>query len=93
MKIEWLVANITAVGFPDRAEHAFFGSDFGWAIYWPIQAIFVVREPLCDQEPPLEPNKFTQGHLMKIKWLAADITAVGSPDIAERAILRVILTM
>ena len=23
----------------------------------------------------------TQGHLMKIKWLGADVTAVGSPDI------------
>ena len=29
---------------------------------------------------------------MKINWLVADITAVGSPDRAERAILGVILT-
>ena len=36
-------------------------------------------------------NKFTQGHLMKLKWLVADITAVGSPYIAERAISAVIL--
>ena len=34
---------------------------------------------------------FTQGHSMKSKWLAAKITAVGSPDIAEHAILGVIL--
>ena len=34
---------------------------------------------------------FTQGRLIKIKWLAADVTAVGSPDRANRAILGVIL--
>ena len=28
---------------------------------------------------------------MKIKWLAADVTAVQAPDRAERAILEVIL--
>ena len=36
-------------------------------------------------------NNFTQGHLVKIEWLVADVTAVGSPDRAERAILGVIL--
>ena len=29
---------------------------------------------------------------MKIEWLVADVTAVRSPDRAERAILRMILT-
>ena len=28
---------------------------------------------------------------MKIEWLVADVTTVGSPDIVERAILNVIL--
>ena len=42
MKIEWFIANMTAAGSPDRVEHATFGGDFGWAIFWPIQAIFVV---------------------------------------------------
>ena len=39
----------------------------------------------------LSPNNFTQGHLMKIEWLAAKVIAVGSPDITERAIFGVIL--
>ena len=48
MKMKWLVADVTAVGSPARAEHAILGGDFGWALFWPIQAIFVVGEPFCD---------------------------------------------
>ena len=33
------------------------------------------------------PNNFTQGHLVKTEWLVDDVTAVGSIDRAERAIL------
>ena len=34
MKINWLFANVTAVGAPDRAEHAtHFLGDFDWAIF------------------------------------------------------------
>ena len=36
-------------------------------------------------------NNFSEGHLIKIKWLVADVTAVGSPDRAEHAIILVIL--
>ena len=50
------------------------------------------RKPLCDVETPLlGTNKSAKGHLMKIEWLATDVTAVGSSDIAERAILGKIL--
>ena len=48
MKIEWLVTDVTAIGFPGRVERAIWGGDFGWACFWPIQHIFVVAEPLCD---------------------------------------------
>ena len=48
MKIKWLVADVTAVRSPDRAERAILGDDFGWACFWPSQGIFVVDEPLCD---------------------------------------------
>ena len=51
MKIELSVTNATAVGSPDRAERAILGvmlvPRFG-----PIQAIFVVGEPLCDAGAP-----------------------------------------
>ena len=39
----------------------------------------------------LSSNNFTKGHFMKIETLVADVTAVGSPDRAERTILEVIL--
>ena len=32
-------------------------------------------------------SNFTQGHLLKIKWLVADVTPVGFPDRAGRDIL------
>ena len=55
-KIEWLVADVTANGAPDRAEHMYyFRSDFGWALFWPFQATFVVGEPLWDVTTRLEP--------------------------------------
>ena len=58
----------------------YFGNDFGWVLFLPIQAVFVAGEP--------HSNKFIQGHLMKIKLLVtADVTAVGSPDREERVIL------
>ena len=36
-------------------------------------------------------NNFTWGHLEKIEWLVADVTAVGSLERAERAILGLIV--
>ena len=46
MKIKLLVADVTAVGSPDRGEHAILGMIL--EVSCPIQAIFVVGEPLCD---------------------------------------------
>ena len=52
----------------------------------------MVAELLCDiGNPVLSPNNLTQGHLMKIEWLVANVAAVGSPDRVERSILGVIL--
>ena len=36
-------------------------------------------------------NNFTRGHLVKIEWRVADVTAVGSLDRVERAILGLIV--
>ena len=53
MKRKWLVANLTAVGSPDIAERAkYCGSDFGWASFWSIQAVFVAKEPFYDVGTP-----------------------------------------
>ena len=47
MKIlEWLVANVTPVRPPARAEHDILGMLLD--AFWPIQAAFVVGELLCD---------------------------------------------
>ena len=46
MKIEWFVTDETAVGSPNRAERAILGVILG--VFWSIQAVFVVREPLYD---------------------------------------------
>ena len=42
---EWLVTDVTVVGSPDRRERDILGMI--WCVFWPIQATFVVREPLC----------------------------------------------
>ena len=47
MKIKWLIADVTAAGSPDRAEYAILGVISAGQLFWPIQAIFVVGEPLC----------------------------------------------
>ena len=39
----------------------------------------------------VSPNNFTWDHLMKIKWLVTNVTAVESPERAEHAILGVIV--
>ena len=49
MKIKWLVANVTSVGSPDRAERYILGIILD--VFWPIQDVFVVREPLYDAGP------------------------------------------
>ena len=53
MKIEWLVTYVvTAVNSSDRAAHAILGVILAGRFFWQIQAVFVVREPLCDVGTP-----------------------------------------
>ena len=52
MKIEGFVANVTAVGCPDREERSILEVILALRFFWPIQAIFVVRETLCDVGTP-----------------------------------------
>ena len=35
-----------------QSGKCYFGGDFGWACFWPIQDIFVVAEPLCGVGTP-----------------------------------------
>ena len=52
----------------------------------------MAEEPFCDVRTSAGALiGFTHGHLMKIKWLVANVTAARAPDRAERAILGVIL--
>ena len=52
MKIEWLIADVTAVGSPTstRAESAVFCVILD--VFWPLWATLVAGEPLCDLETP-----------------------------------------
>ena len=67
----------------------------GLDVSWPIQAAFVVKEPLRNLGIPYYAlslhNNFTQSPLMKIEWLIASVLAVVSPARAEREILEMIL--
>ena len=67
--------------FPWQRRTCYFGGDFGWALFCPVQAVFLVRESLCDVGDPS----------WALLSLVADATAVRSPELAERAILGVIL--
>ena len=55
--------------------------------FWPIQAAFVVREPLCEVEIPSWAHNFNQDHLMKSEGLIANVMSVGSPAKAEHGFL------
>ena len=52
MKVEGLVTDVTAVRTPDRAECAILGVILALRFFWPIQAVFVVTEPLCNVGNP-----------------------------------------
>ena len=52
MKIECLVANVTAVESPDRAERAILEVILAGRFFLLIQDIFVVGGPLCDVGTP-----------------------------------------
>ena len=44
--VEWLLAGVTPAVSPDRAERAILGMILD--VFWPIQGVLVVGEPLCD---------------------------------------------
>ena len=80
-----------AVRSPDRAEHAILGVILAGRFFassghfWGRGATLWCRNLLFSS------IKFTYGHLMEIEWLFADVTAVGFPGRAQRAILGIIL--
>ena len=80
MKIKWLVADATAVRSLDRAERAS-------VVLANASRIYGQGATLSCRNPLLSSNKFTQGRLMKIEWLVADVTAAGCLERAKHAIL------
>ena len=52
MKKELLVADVTIVGSLDRPERAIWGVIYAGRFFLPIQAVFVIREPLFDAGNP-----------------------------------------
>ena len=77
MKIERLVADVTAVGSLDKAE---------------LTSHIIGRgATLWCRNPLLSADNFTQGHLMKMKLLVTAVTAIGTPGRAVRAVFGGIL--
>ena len=93
MKIEWLVAVVTALGSPDRVECAILGMILAGRFLANSGRFCGWGATLWCRTPRLGLNNFTQGHLMKIKWSVAHVTAVGSPDRAECAIFTAVLAL
>ena len=54
MKIEWLVTNETAVGYPDRAERVIFGVILAERVFGQIRQYLHSGSHFVRQEPPLE---------------------------------------
>ena len=81
---------VTPFGSPDRAEHYILRMVFG--------VLLVNSGRACGQGAilwcgnfHLSAKKFTQDHLLKTRWLVANVTPAGSPDRAEHDILVMIL--
>ena len=91
VKIEWLVANVIAVESHDRAGHAILRVIVAAFVLGQSRSFLWLLSLLWCRKPLLSPNDFIYGHLVKIEWLVADVTAVGSLDRHKRAILLVIL--
>ena len=93
IQIEGLIAGVTSVGSPTRAECDILGMilDVFWLIhsghFWSRTGggHFVIWKS------PLSPNNFTWGHVLKIEWLVASLTAVRSLARVEHDILGMIL--
>ena len=75
MNIEWFVANLTAVGSPDRAERAILG------------VILAGCATLRCRKPLLNSDNFTWGRLLDIEWLVTNVAAVCPAEGAEGALL------
>ena len=93
VKIKWFVTDVTAVGSPDRAERAILGVILAGRVFGQSRSFCCRRATSWQSHFLLSPNDFIQGHLMKVEWFVGDVTAVGSSDRAERAILEVILAV
>ena len=84
MKIELLFVVETSVGrVPCQSGTWYFWRDMG--PFWQIQAIFVVKQPLCDVEVSFGAliTSLGRGHLMKTECLVVKVTPVESPDRAN----------
>ena len=87
-----MVADVTVAGTPDREEHDILGMILS-VLFGRFRPCLWSGEPLCDmyRKPLLSPNTLSKEDFLKIERSVADVTSVGFPDRAERAILEMIL--
>jgi len=78
MNIEWLIADVIAVGFAARAKTTMLYGDLDFSVnsgHFRGQGstLWYVRKSF------FEPWDFTINHITKIDWLITNITALGNP--------------
>ena len=85
MRVEWLIANITAVGFPIRQP-----SEQKVQFCWLFLTCLVILDHFCGHGATLRswnqllsPKNLIYGHLMKMNRLITKVTADASPVRAE----------
>ena len=75
-----------------QSRTCYFWGDFDWAWFFASSGhIYSPWATLWGKNSLLSSDNFTQGHLMKMKLLVTNVTAIGTPGRAECAILGVIL--
>ena len=77
-KIEWLITNVTAIGSPGWAKRAILGVILAGVFLANSGHICGRWATLWCRNLLLSSNNFTWGHLVKLEWLVADVTDVGS---------------
>ena len=85
-KTKWLVSNVIAIGSPGRAERAILGDILAGRVFAGLGHVCGRWATLWCRNLLLSSSNFKLSHLVKIEWLVANVTVIGSPGIAEHAI-------
>ena len=86
-----MVADVTAVGSLDRAEHAILEVIVTWRVFGQFRTYLWSQSRFAISNLLLSPKNFALGHLLIIEGLVADVAAFGSLERSEHVIFGVIV--